>query len=63
MLKEEIEKILDQEMTRAQFLKSIGLGLLMIVGIPAIIHMLSPNINKTRHVQSGKGFGYGAYGD
>lgn len=63
MLKDEIEKILNQEMTRAQFLKSIGLGLLTIVGIPAIIHLLSPKPGVMQKNESGgSGYGNGAYG-
>jgi hypothetical protein len=61
MLKE-IEKILNQKMTRAQFLKSLGLGLLTIIGLPAIIHILSPKAHPQTAQVSGNGFGSGTYG-
>lgn len=63
MIKTDIEKILNQQLTRRQFLKSIGLGLLAIIGLPALVHILMPRTSNQNSLgDSGRGFGYGPYG-
>ena len=65
MFNTKIEKILNQEMSRKQFLRFIGLGLLTIIGIPAIYNLLSPRPaqnNMAAGSNKVSGFGLGPYG-
>ena len=65
MFNTKIGKILNQEMTRKDFLRVIGLGLITIIGLPAIINLLSPRPeqnNIATQPNNVSGFGLGPYG-
>lgn len=65
MKKEQIQNLLSREMTRKEFLATLGLGIASIVGMGAIIRMLFNNKTSRSAAQSREstlGYGSSAYG-
>lgn len=58
-MQKHLEEILSKEMSRKEFLATVGLGLASVMGFSSIIKMLTG-----KHQQQSSGFGYGssAYG-
>jgi hypothetical protein len=56
-----LEDLLQTEMTRKQFLRTVGVGLLAICGLPSILHILNYHQSSTNQVY-GDGYGSSAYG-
>lgn len=55
-----IQEIFKQEMTRREFLATIGLGLVAIVGLASLFSVLTPKT--TAQQQDAHDYGSGAYG-
>lgn len=56
------DHILQRKMTRKEFLITLGLALLSLMGISALIEMLGKNQPKKGLAELTAGFGYGTYG-
>jgi len=56
------DHILQRKMTRKEFLITLGLALLSLIGISALIEMLGKNQPKKGFAELSAGFGFGTYG-
>ncbi|HSX01271.1 MAG TPA: twin-arginine translocation signal domain-containing protein [Candidatus Saccharimonas sp.] len=59
MVKQRVEQVLAQEVTRRQFLVHAGLALLAVVGLPALLRALEVG---GRHPDGAGGYGGSSYG-
>lgn len=57
-----IDHLMQKEMSRKEFLATLGFGLASIMGFSTIIHMLTGKSLTHRGIGSQNGFGGGAYG-
>lgn len=60
MYKKNLEKLFSKDMTRKQFLATLGTGLLVLVGIKGLMSHLTDDSDKSNH--SSSGYGGGTYG-
>jgi len=56
-----VENIMQKEMTRKEFLATLGLGIASIMGVSQIVHMLSGK-SLGHYLKSSAGYGSSAYG-
>jgi len=59
-MKDHFENILKQKLTRKEFLKYIGSGLLVLSGVSGLLKALQVPANK--NLSSGSSYGLGVYG-
>lgn len=65
MFKDKVSQLLRQPMTRREFLRNVGLMLLALVGINAIINILSGgyrDMNNHTTLRTNHGYSSGRYG-
>jgi hypothetical protein len=58
----DLEQILNQPMTRRQFLAVIGLGIVSVFGLPTILGVLTPAPDERTSVNVSAGYGSSSYG-
>jgi hypothetical protein len=58
---DKISKILDQKMSRKQFLKASGTGVLAILGVTALLDLIDGHKTSNNH-HADAGYGLGSYG-
>lgn len=61
----QLEQLMQKEMTRKEFIATLGLGVASIMGMSTIIQMLtgkSLSMNGIKHSGSSLGYGSSAYG-
>mgnify|MGYP001552823013 CR=1 FL=1 len=56
-----LDHLMQKEMSRKEFLATLGFGVVSILGFSSIIHMLTGK-SFTHHGITNHGFGNGAYG-
>jgi hypothetical protein len=57
-----IDHIIQKEMSRKEFLATLGFGMASIMGFSSIIHLLTGKSFSHHGVSHASGFGSGAYG-
>lgn len=59
-----IQELMQQEISRKEFLRYIGIALLGMAGVTAFLQNLSGSFNQPKQVEQkkGSGYGYSAYG-
>lgn len=62
MIQGEIQKLLQKDMNRRQFLAHIGAGFLMIIGVSGLIKHLLQFDSAGKNKQLASGYGASAYG-
>ena len=62
-MKPKFDNILNQEMTRREFISKLGLGVVAIFGIPTLLHVLSSKPQDSNQRNQGSAYGAGAYGE
>lgn len=60
-MKNNLNTLLQKEMTRKEFLATLGLGVATVMGLTTVLKMLSGN-NGGQQVGSSGGYGASAYG-
>lgn len=60
---DKLQALLEQEMSRKEFLRLVGVIILSVVGITSMLNNLQ-NVHKIteRHVKTVSGYGYNTYG-
>jgi hypothetical protein len=60
-MKDQLQTLLNKEMSRKEFLQHVGAALLMLFGISGLINSLTHKTTQTNRVQN-IGYGSSAYG-
>lgn len=58
----QLNQLMQKEMTRKEFLGTLGFGIATIFGFSALLRMVTGKDNNPFHQQSKVGYGNGAYG-
>ena len=61
MVSKQLENILQKDMSRKEFLATLGFGVASILGFSSIIKMLTGK-SASHHMKMGMGYGSSAYG-
>ncbi len=62
-MRKSIENLLQQELTRKEFIQYIGSGLMVIFGISSVLKAIqAPILKKDRSLSGGSNYGSQAYG-
>lgn len=59
---DKVHALLEQEMSRKEFLRFTGVLLLSLVGITSALNNLYATQTATKQVKTGSGYGFSAYG-
>jgi TRAP-type mannitol/chloroaromatic compound transport system permease small subunit len=62
---DKVHELMQEEVTRKEFLRYVGIALLSLVGVANLLqsinHVVTPSVTRTNKVQS-SGYGVSAYG-
>ena len=61
-MSQQLDKLMQTEMTRKQFLKTLGTGLLALLGLSAILRALDYEATNSRNLSGSYGYGSSPYG-
>ena len=58
-----IKELIQKEMTRKEFMSTIGFGLVSVLGFSSFLELLGKSSQHTSYRQVSVGYGSGSYGD